>query len=99
MDEIESGTFQCSEARKAEFQAIIDEAEAVLNLTIGDDERAQKACKAIDDTLIRLGRLAPKESDGRREDFFEKLSEMVSKSTLRHLGGGNIFDKIKKKLG
>ena len=56
-------------------------------------------CERIDKTLIGLGRLAPKESDGRREEFFEKFSEMVSKSTLRYLGGGNIIDKIRKKLG
>lgn len=99
MDEIASGSFQCSETRKAEFQSIIDEAQAVLNLTIGDDKRAQSVCKAIDDTLIRLGRIAPKESDSRREEFFEKFSEMMSRSTLRHLGGGNIIDKIRKKLG
>ena len=97
IEQIERGEISCSDSRKAEIQSAIDEGIAVLNSTVGDDPRAQAASAAIDAVMKSLGKYSESKGDTRREIFLEQFSEMVSKTALKHLGGGNLIDRLRKR--
>ena len=98
LKEIDEGTLPCSESRRALVQAALDEGKNVISLTVGDNERAIKACENIDAVIKDLGRAPQPKKESKKEIFIEEFTKVISESSMKHLGGGNIVDKIKSKF-
>lgn len=96
--DIDSGTVSCSDSRKQKIQSAIDRGYEVLEMTVGDSICVQAASDGIDEILREFGRLNPGKKESKKDEFAEEFTRILSKSTLKYLGGGNIVDKIKHML-
>lgn len=87
-----------SEEDKAELNAAIAEAEAVLKLTVADQERVEAAENRLIEILCKVGAEgydnAQPEEPSPLAPVFEKITYAFSKGTLFLLGGGSIINRI-----
>ncbi len=90
------GEINISPSRKADIQKALESAYAVINATVGDDEKAREAADALDGILKSFGIQSRNNPSGRRGDLAERVTAGISKSALLHLGGGNIIDRLRK---
>lgn len=85
---------------KAELNAAIGEARDVLNLTISDQLRVEKAEKQLDSILKKIGAEGYKNTKPARKSplapALEAVTRGLSKGTLSLLGGGSLVDKAVK---
>ncbi len=87
-----------SEEDKAELNAAIAEAEAVLKMTIADQERVEAAENRLIAILHKVGAEGYEniESDepSALDPVFQSITYAMSKGTLFLLGGGSLVDRI-----
>ena len=81
---------------KAELEAAITEAEAVLRMTICDKERAENADKKLIEVLHKIGaeNYETIQEDTQPSPFVEKLTYSMSKGSLVIFGGGSLVDRL-----
>ena len=87
-----------SEEDKAELNAAIAEAEAVLAMTIADQPRVEAAEKRLIAILCKVGAegyvSAEPEEESALAPVLEKVTCTMSKGSLFLLGGGSLVDRI-----
>lgn len=87
-----------SEEDKAELNAAIAEAEAVLQMTITDQERVEAAENRIIAILYKIGaegyENAAPEEESKLDPILESLTCSMSKASLKLFGGGSPTDRL-----
>ncbi len=83
---------------KAELNAAIAEAEAVLSMTVSDQARVEAAEARLNQILHKVGaegyENVGEEKDSPLDPFFQSLTYAMSKGTLFLLGGGSLVDRV-----
>lgn len=83
---------------KAELNAAIAEAEAVLQMTVADQARVEAAENRLIEILHKVGAEGYEEINTNEpsvmDPVFEKVTYAMSKTTLFLLGGGSLVDRI-----
>ncbi len=77
---------------KAELEAAIKEGEAVLQMTVADAERAEKANERLNAILIKVGRYDAPEEESALTPVLNKAMEGASKFLVDTIGGGSLVD-------
>lgn len=81
---------------KAELEAAIAEAEAVLQMTICDKERAENADKKLIEVLHKIGaeNYETINEDKQPDPIVESIARAFSEGTLKLFGGGSPVDRL-----